>query len=119
MNKDLLLLLLSLLLLLYIKYISLYLQSKIESREYSLGEMIVPQTYKKVVLTEDGIIKTVSGEKYPSDIRERTRKQHEKLGLMHVHTDEYYAGMTKEQVYERIAQLNESTNCPEKLFETY
>ena len=38
---------------------------------------------------------------------------------MHVHTDEYYAGMTKEQVYERIAQLNESTNCPEKLFETY
>ena len=71
LNKDLLLLLLSLLLLLYIKYISLYLQSKIESREYSLGEMIVPQTYKKVVLTEDGIIKTVSGEKYPCQTSEK------------------------------------------------
>ena len=32
---------------------------------------------------------------------------------MHVRTDEDYTAMTKEQVYERIAQLNESTNCPE------
>ena len=94
------------------------MQSKIESGEHILGEMIVPQTYKKVVLTEDGTIKTklftVSGRKIPlSDIRERTLKQHEKLGLMRVRTDEDYAAMTKEQVYERIAQLNESTNCPE------
>ena len=94
------------------------MQSKIESGEYILGEMIVPQTYKKVVLTEDGTIKkelfTVSGRKMPlSDIRDRTLKQHEKLGLMHVRTDEDYTSMTKEQVYERIAQLNESTNCPE------
>ena len=94
------------------------MQSKIESGEYILGEMIVPQTYKKVVLTEDATIKTelftVSGRKIPlSDIRDRTLKQHEKLGLMHVRTDEDYTAMTKEQVYERIAQLNESTNCPE------
>lgn len=45
------------------------LKSKIESGEYILGEMIVPQTYKKVVLTEDGTIKTelftVSGQKIP------------------------------------------------------
>ena len=37
---------------------------------------------------------------------------------MRFRTDEDYAAMTKEQVYKRIAQLNESTNCPEKLFET-
>ena len=77
-----------------IKYISLYFQSKIESGEYILGEMIVPQTYKKVVLTEDGTIKTelftVSGRKIPlSDIRGRTPK------LMRVRTDEDYAAMTK------------------------
>ena len=75
-NKDLLLLLFSLLL--YIKYISLYLQSKIESGEYILGEMIVPQTYKKVVLTEDGIIKTVSGEKYPCQTSEKEHSRNSK-----------------------------------------
>lgn len=94
------------------------MQSKIESGEYILGEMIVPQTYKKVVLDEDGTIKTelftVSGRKIPlSDIRDRTLKQHEKLGLVHVRTNEHYAAVTKEQVYKRMAQLNESTNCPE------
>lgn len=94
------------------------MQSKIESGEYILGEMIVPQTYKKVVLDKDGTIKTelftVSGRKIPlSDIRDRTLKQHEKLGLMHARTDEDYAAMTKEQVKKRIAQLNERTNCPE------
>lgn len=80
--------------------------------------MIVPQTYKKVVLDKDVTIKTelftVSGRKIPlSDIRDRTLKQHEKLGLMHARTDEDYAAMTKEQVKKRIAQLNEHTNCPE------
>ena len=44
-----------------------FLQSKIESGEYILGEMIVPQTFKKVTLTKEGTIKTetftVSGRK--------------------------------------------------------
>ena len=91
------------------------MQSKIESGEYILGEMIVPETYEKVVLDEDGNIKTelftVSGRKIPlSDIRDRTLKQHEKLRLMHARTNEDYAAMTKEQVYKRIAKLNETTN---------
>ena len=78
--------------------------------------MIVPQTYKKVVLAEDGTIKTelftVSGRKIPlSEIRERMLKEHEDLGLLHARADEYYAGMTKEQVNHRLAQLGESTNC--------
>lgn len=94
------------------------MQSKIESGEYVLGEMIVPQTYKKVVLAKDGTIKTelftVSGRKIPlSEIRERMLKEHEDLGLIRARTDEYYASMTKEQVYNRLAQLGESTNCSE------
>ena len=77
--------------------------------------MIVPQTYKKVVLAEDGTIKTelctVSGRKIPlSEIRERMLKEHEDLGLLHARADEYYAGMTKEQVKNRLTQLGESTN---------
>ena len=45
------------------------LQSKVESGEYVLGEMIVPQTFKKVTLTKEGHLKTgtftVSGRKIP------------------------------------------------------
>ena len=91
------------------------MQSKIESGEYVLGEMIVPQTYKKVVLADDGTIKTelfsVSGRKIPlSEMRERVLKEHEDLGLIHAQTDEYYAALTQDQVNNRLAQLGESTN---------
>ena len=84
-------------------FFNLHLQSKIESGEYVLGEMTVPQTYKKVVLAEDGTIRTelftVSGQKIPlSEIRERMLKEHENLGLLCAQADEYYAAMTKEQV---------------------
>ena len=97
-------------------FFNLHLQSKIESGEYVLGEMIVPQTYKKVVLAEDGTIRTelftVSGQKIPlSEIRERMLKEHEDLGLLRAQADEYNAAMNKEQVKNRLAQLGESINC--------
>ena len=77
--------------------------------------MIVPQTYKKVVLAKDGTIKTelfsVSGRKIPlSEIRERMLKEHEDLGLFHARTDEYHAAMTQDQVFNRLEQLGENTN---------
>ena len=95
---------------------NIILQSKIESGEYVLGDTIVPQTYKKVVLTEDGTIKTefftVSGRKIPlSDIRERILAC-ERI-LMRTRTNEDYAVMTQQQVQDRIAQLGESNNCSE------
>ena len=37
-------------------------------------------------------------------------KEHEDLGLIHTQTDEYYAALTQDQVYNRLAQLGESTN---------
>ena len=94
----------------------LLLQSKIESGEYVLEELIVPQTHKKVILTKDDTIKTelftVSGRKIPlSDIRERTLKEHENSGLMHTRTDDNYASMTQEEVCNMLAQLGESKNC--------
>lgn len=72
--------------------------------EYVLGAMIVPQTYKKVVLADDGTIKaelfSVSSRKIPlSEIRERVLKEHEDLGLIHAQTDEYYTALTQDQVY--------------------
>ena len=61
--------------------------SKVESGEYVLGEMIVPQTFKKVSLTKEGHLKTetftVSGRKIPPlEIRKRMLKEHESLGIM-------------------------------------
>ena len=53
----------------YIFFIIILQSKMIESGEYVLGETIVPQTYKKVVLAEDDTIKTefftVSGRKIP------------------------------------------------------
>lgn len=97
---------------------TLMLQSKIESGEYVLGEMIVPQSYKKVSLTKNGIIKTetltVSGRKIPlSEIRERLLMEHEKMGLIRASDDEYYAKMTAEQTDDRLSLLDEHHNLPE------
>ena len=67
--------------------------SKLESGKYILGDMIVPQTFKKVVLTTEGTIKTervtVTGHKIPLlDIRKNILKEHEEKGLMHLQSDE-------------------------------
>ena len=98
-------------------FLILLSQSKIESGEYVLGDMIVPQTYKKAILRDGQITTetfTVSGRKIPlSDIRERTLREHEELGLIRAHTDEFYATMTREQVMNRVQQLGENANVSE------
>ena len=77
----------------------------------------MPQTFKKVIL-KDGHVTTetftVSGRKIPlSDIRERTLKEHEQLGLIRAHTDEYYDAMTRERIINRLKQLGESAKVSE------
>ena len=42
---------------LFSNHMTFTLQSKVESGEYVLGEMIVPQTFKKVTLTNEGHLK--------------------------------------------------------------
>ena len=43
---------------LFSNHMTFTLQSKVESGEYVLDEMIVPQTFKKVSLTKEGHLKT-------------------------------------------------------------
>ena len=79
--------------------------------------MIVPQTFKKVIL-KDGHVTTetftVSGRKIPlSDIRERTLKEHEQLGLILAYTDEYYDAMSREEIMKRLTQPGESAKVSE------
>ena len=74
--------------------------------------MVVPQTFKKVLLTKEGILKTesftVSGRKIPLlEIRTRMLKEQESLGLLRVHSDDYYAAMTDAEVRVRLSQIGE------------
>ena len=43
---------------LFSNHMTFTLQNKVESGEYVLDEMIVPQTFKKVSLTKEGHLKT-------------------------------------------------------------
>ena len=77
----------------------------------------MPQTFKKVIL-KDGHVTTepfiVSGRKIPlSDIRERTLKEHEQLGLIRAYTDDYYDAMTREEIIKKLKQLRESAKVSE------
>ena len=73
----------------------------------------MPQTFKNVIL-KDGHVTTetftVSGRKIPlSDIRERTLKENEQLGLIRAYND----AMTREEIMKRLKQLGESAKVSE------
>ena len=72
--------------------------------------MIVPQTFKKVMLTKEGHLKTetftVSGRKIPlREIRKRMLKEHESLGIMRIWKDDFYDAMTADELSSRLVQL--------------
>ena len=78
--------------------------------------MIVPQTFKKVLLTKEGTLKTetftVSGRKIPLlEIRTRMLKEQESLGLLRIHNDDYYTAMTDAEVRSRLIHLGEDANA--------
>ena len=81
--------------------------------------MIVPQTFKKVLQTKEGTIKTerftVSGRKIPLlEIRTRMLKEHESLGLLRIQSDDYYTSMTNAEVRTRLMQLGEDATTGEE-----
>ena len=89
------------------------LEIRIRNKEYMLGELVVPRTYKKMVLAEDGkSLKeecfTVSGRKIPLiDIRRRLMEKHEKLGIVRKTSDMDYEKMTAATLCQRLKELNE------------
>ena len=81
--------------------------------------MIVPQTFKKVLLTKEGTIKTerftVSGRKIPLlEITTRMLKEHESPGLLRIQSDDYYTSMINAEVRTRLMQLGEDATTGEE-----
>ena len=78
--------------------------------------MIVPQTFKKVLLTKEGILKTenstVYGRNIPlQEIRMCTlKKKQESLGLLWIHNDDYYTALTDAEGRSRLPHLGEDAN---------
>ena len=87
------------------------LRAKIENGQYTVGELIVPKKYEKLVLDKEGSLKkkefcTVEGRKRPLDeIRQITMLKHKEYTRQH--PDEYYEEMSRPEVSRRLAHLNE------------
>ena len=78
-----------------------------------LGELIVPRKYKKLVLQEDGTLKTeyftVSGRKIPlSEIRKRLLKKHQEIGLLRDYDNTHYENLNGEEINRRLQELGEN-----------
>ncbi|KAL9977472.1 hypothetical protein ACROYT_G014878 [Oculina patagonica] len=86
------------------------LKLKIQQGEFTVGELIVPREYEKLIIDADGKIHTttftVQGRKQPlEEIRRKTLEVHEKF--MKVKPDEYYSEMSREDVITQLTRLNE------------
>ena len=85
---------------------------KLEAGEYTIGELVVPKQYKKLVLTSEGTLKevefTVSGRKIPlTEIRKRELNRCEQLGVVRDHTNDDYAQMSDDQISQRLRVLGD------------
>ena len=96
---------------LFSNHMTFTLQSKVESGEYVLDEMIVPQTLKKVSLTKEGHLKTnIYRVWIPlSEIRKRMLKEHESLGIVRIWKDDFYDSITEDELSSRLVQLGEES----------
>ena len=85
---------------------------KLEAVEYTIGELVVPKQYKKLVLTSEGTLKevefTVSGRKIPlTEIRKRELNRCEQLGVVQDHINDDYAQMSDDQISQRLRVLGD------------
>lgn len=85
---------------------------KLEAVEYTIGELVVPKQYKKLVLTCEGTLKevefTVSGRKIPlTEIRKRELNRCEQLGVVRDHINDDYAQMSDDQISQRLRVLGD------------
>ena len=89
------------------------IKAKIMNGEICIGEMIVPKTYNKFVLTKNNEIEVeefvLHGRKIPlEEIRKRTlQKQCE---YIRKNNDSHYENMTRHDVVTRLTELNELQN---------
>ena len=86
------------------------LRLKIQNGHYTVGEIIVPKEYEKLVIDKDGNVKRenfiVEGRKRPLDeIRMKTMKKHTEFTRHH--PDQYYDEMSRLDVSTRLSELGE------------
>ena len=94
------------------KNIKQKIAEKLKSGEYTLGNMIAPKQYKKLVITPEGNIEeqtfSVSGRHIPlAEIRQRLLNEHERKGLVREHSEEYFQDMSPEEVIDKLRNLGE------------
>ena len=86
------------------------LRLKIQNGYYTVGEIIVPKEYEKLVIDKDGNVKRetfiVEGRKRPLDeIRMKTMKKHKEFTRHH--PDQHYDEMSRLDVSTRLSELGE------------
>ena len=91
------------------KQIVSQLKEKIVDDTYNIGQLIVPQSYKKNVLINDKLAKettTTEGRKMDLlDIRKNMLKKQEKY--MKLRTDDELSLLTKDDILQELSQINE------------
>ena len=84
------------------------LKIKIQKGEYTIGELVVPRKYEKLVLDKNGnVVRTefvVEGRKQPLDeIRKKMIEKHRVY--MRQHPDTFYDNISRLEVAERLKEL--------------
>lgn len=87
-------------------------QDKLDAGEYTIGELVFPKKYKKLILKSNGTLQqvefTVSARKIPpSEIRNRELQRCEQLGTVRSYSDAHYGGMSDEKVTECLTEIGE------------
>ena len=85
------------------------LKEKILDGTYNIGQLIVPQSYEKIVLINDKLVQettTTEGRKMDLlDIRKNMLKKQEKY--MKLRTDDELSLLTKDDILQELSQINE------------
>ena len=91
------------------KQVNEKLKQKILEGEYTLGELIVPQTYEKITMVNNQLVTeevSVSGRKIPlSEIRKTMLNEHTKY--MKLQSDEKFDEMSREDIVKSLKEINE------------
>ena len=86
-------------------------QERIDSGEISIGKEICPTSYSRYTAHEGEIRQDniqVNARKIPLiEIRKKLLDKHEELGLMRLHSDEYYTALSTDVVKEKLLELHE------------
>ncbi|XP_065678700.1 uncharacterized protein LOC136093585 [Hydra vulgaris] len=101
-----------------IKKIKLNIKEKVSKGEYTIGELIIPQKFQILTITDDKSFKTtevdVAGRKIPLNHIRKTLAEKHKC-FMRLHSESEINSMSDGKVKEELNRLNENDNSIHKL----